>query len=56
MFVHSFAHDPEAFDGYRAFASALGLAGAEIDSVTSSAVFDGVFLRLAWSEDGPGSR
>lgn len=51
MLVHSFAHDAEAFDGYRAFASALGLSGAEVDSVTSSSVFDGVFLRLAWSED-----
>jgi hypothetical protein len=51
MVVHSFTHDPEAFAGYKAFADAIGLTGPEVDSPTSTSLFEGVFLRLAWIDD-----
>lgn len=51
MVVHSFCPKRSWFDDFRAFADALGLAGAAPGGVTGQRSFDGVNLRLAWAAD-----
>lgn len=48
MLVQSFDPKNSSFHDYAAFAAALGVAGAEIDALTSSKTLEGIDLRLGW--------
>lgn len=48
MLVHSFGPADESFGDYRDFAAALGLAGVEVNCLTSPKVLSGITLRLGW--------
>ena len=55
MLVHSFDRSDASLGDYQAFASAIGVMGAEADAVTSAVDLGGVSLRLAWVRDTPAS-
>lgn len=48
MLVHSFDATDASFGDYRAFATALGLSGAEPNAITSPVALAGRTLRLGW--------
>jgi hypothetical protein len=51
MLVHSFDADATSFDAYEAFATALGLADARPNAITSATVRGEVTLRLGWVKE-----
>jgi hypothetical protein len=53
MLVHSFSRDAASLKDFIVFANALGLDGAEADTVTSAREVGGVELQLAWVSDEP---
>ena len=50
MLVHSFDPDDASFGDFQAFATRLGLSGAELDTLTSAKILGGIKLRLAWAK------
>jgi hypothetical protein len=53
MLVHAFGDDSDSFDDFRAFADALGVAGAKKGSLTTAKRVGNVDLRLGWVAESP---
>ena len=56
MLVHDFCPEPSWVEDFLAFASAIGIHGAQVGGISDAKTLQGVSLRLAWVCDQPASR